>query len=145
LVSGSPLDPMARFLFSVWQLRVSCCGVPSLTRAFPVIYSYNCFWALPEQSLCGPSPAEQRPYFTVSFETPSTWRARSPYLYPQEQDGPVIPPGTRFSFHRHLRLAGLWWRDSNPPAHGLLFTRGRPGLLPLHKHPVFTVGITWLP
>jgi hypothetical protein len=33
LVSGSShLEPMTRFLFSVWQLRVSCCGAPSLTR-----------------------------------------------------------------------------------------------------------------
>jgi hypothetical protein len=72
-----------------------------------VIYSYNCFWALPEQSLWGPSPSELRPYFTVSFETPPTWRARSPYLSPQEQGGQVIPPGTRFPFLRLSRLAGL--------------------------------------
>jgi hypothetical protein len=32
LVSCSHLEPMTRFLFSVWQLRVSCCGAPSLTR-----------------------------------------------------------------------------------------------------------------
>jgi hypothetical protein len=41
--------------------------------------------------------------------------ARSPYLYPPEQSGPVIPPGTEFPFRRLLRLAGLWWRYSNPP------------------------------
>jgi hypothetical protein len=29
----------------------------------PVIYSYNCFWALPEESLSGPSPV----YFTTIF------------------------------------------------------------------------------
>jgi hypothetical protein len=33
-----------------------------------------------------------------------TWRARSPYLYPQVQGGPVIPPGTGFPFRRLLRL-----------------------------------------
>jgi hypothetical protein len=32
-------------------------------------------------------PQNSRPYFTVSFETSPTWRARSPYLY---------PPGTRW-------------------------------------------------
>jgi hypothetical protein len=32
LVSGSHLELMTRFLFSVWQLRVSCCAAPSLTR-----------------------------------------------------------------------------------------------------------------
>jgi hypothetical protein len=34
LVSGSHLEPMTRFLFSVWQLRVSCYGAPSLTRGW---------------------------------------------------------------------------------------------------------------
>jgi hypothetical protein len=32
LVLGSHLEPMTRFVFSVWQLQVSCCGAPSLTR-----------------------------------------------------------------------------------------------------------------
>jgi hypothetical protein len=31
---------------------------------------------------------------------------------PQEQVGPVIPPGTAFSFRYLLRLAGLRWRYS---------------------------------
>jgi hypothetical protein len=31
-VSGSHLEPMTRYLFSVWQLGVSWCGAPSLTR-----------------------------------------------------------------------------------------------------------------
>jgi hypothetical protein len=34
---------------------------------------------------------------------------------PQEQGGPVIPPGTGFPLRRLLRLAGLRWRHSNPP------------------------------
>jgi hypothetical protein len=39
-----------------------------------------------------------------------------PRIYiPQEQGGPVIPPGTGFHFRRLLRLAGLRWRYSNPP------------------------------
>jgi hypothetical protein len=58
-----------------------------------VIYSYNCFSALQEQSLVDPSPAELRPYLTVSFETPSTWRARSPNLYPPVTGWSSIPPG----------------------------------------------------
>jgi hypothetical protein len=40
-------------------------------------------------------PQNSRPYFTVSSETPPTWRAGSPYLYPPRTGGPVIPPGTR--------------------------------------------------
>jgi hypothetical protein len=34
---------------------------------------------------------------------------------PQEQGGPVIPPGTGFPLRRLLRLAGLRWRYFNPP------------------------------
>jgi hypothetical protein len=33
-------------------------------------------------------------YLYLRFKTPTTWRPRSPYLYPQEQGGPFIPPGT---------------------------------------------------
>jgi hypothetical protein len=43
----------------------------------------------------------------------------SPHIYiPQEQGRPVVPPGTGFPF-RLLRIAGLQWRYSNPPPHGL--------------------------
>jgi hypothetical protein len=53
-------------------------------------------------------------YFTVSSETPPTSRARFPYLYPQEQGGPVITPGTGLSvigplvvlFALHTQLRG---------------------------------------
>jgi hypothetical protein len=34
---------------------------------------------------------------------------QAPYLYTQEQGGPVIPPGTGFPFRILLRLAGLRW------------------------------------
>jgi hypothetical protein len=29
-------------------------------------------------------------FYSLRFETPPTWRARYPYLYPQEQGGSVI-------------------------------------------------------
>jgi hypothetical protein len=38
---------------------------------------------------------------------------------PQEEGGPVLPPGTGFPFRRLLRLAGLRWRYSNPSPRGL--------------------------
>jgi hypothetical protein len=37
----------------------------------------------------------------------------------QEQESLTIIPGTGFPFRRLLRLAGLRWRYSNPPPHGL--------------------------
>jgi hypothetical protein len=47
-----------------------------------------------------------------------------PRIYiPQEQGGQVIPPGTGFPLRRLLRLAVPRWRYSNPPPHGLRFSR----------------------
>jgi hypothetical protein len=51
-------------------------------------------------------PQNSRPYFTVSSETPPTGGPGSRIYIPQEQGGPVIPPGTGFPFCRLLRLAG---------------------------------------
>jgi hypothetical protein len=56
--------------------------------------------------------------YCLRFETPPTWRARPLYI-PQEQGGPVLPPGNGFPFRRLLRLAGLLWRYSNPPPQGI--------------------------
>jgi hypothetical protein len=39
------------------------------------------------------------------------------FINPQEQGGPVIPPGTGFPFCHLLRLAGLQWRYWNPSPH----------------------------
>jgi hypothetical protein len=43
-------------------------------------------------------PQNSRPYFTVSFETPPTWRARSPYLYPPGTEWPSYTPGHWVTF-----------------------------------------------
>jgi hypothetical protein len=66
-----------------------------------VIYSYNCIWAFPEQSILEFKSTELKPYFTVSFTTPPTWRARFSYLY---------PPGTMWS----SRTLGQWVPFSSP-------------------------------
>jgi hypothetical protein len=82
---------------------------------------YNCCWSSPAHSFSGPSPAGlMTTFYSLRFETHPTWIARSPYLYPQEQGGPVISPGSGFPFRRLLRLAGLRWRYSNTPPHGIL-------------------------
>jgi hypothetical protein len=44
---------------------------------------YNCCWPSPAQSFSGLSPAGlMTTFYCLRFETPATWRARSPYLYP---------------------------------------------------------------
>jgi hypothetical protein len=61
-------------------------------------------------------PRDSRTYYAVSDSRLHQPRGPGPRIYiPQEQGHPVIPPGTGFSFRRLLRLAGLWWRYSNPP------------------------------
>jgi hypothetical protein len=56
-------------------------------------------------------------FYCLRFETPPTWRVRSPHLYSPGTGWPFIPLGTGFPFRRLLRLAGLRWRYSNPPPH----------------------------
>jgi hypothetical protein len=57
-----PSGTRDRFFFlleiSFRQLRVCNFVAPSLTRKRVCNLLYNCFWALPEQSLSGRSPAE---------------------------------------------------------------------------------------
>jgi hypothetical protein len=61
-------------------------------------------------------PRDSWPYFTVSdSRLPQSGGPGSRIYIPQEQGGPVIPPGTAFPFRRLLRLAGLRWRYSNLP------------------------------
>jgi hypothetical protein len=58
-------------------------------------------------------PQDSCPYFTVSdLRLPQPGAPGLRIYIPQEQGGPVIPPGTEFPFRRLLRLAGLRWRYS---------------------------------
>jgi hypothetical protein len=126
LVSSTHLGPATKLFFLLeilfTQLRVCYFVAPSLTRGRVCNLLYNCFWALPEQSLLGEVSQSLQPYFTVSFETPPTWRARFPYLYPPGTGWPSYTQGIGFPFCRLLRLAGLRWRYSNPPPHGSTYS-----------------------
>jgi hypothetical protein len=115
LVSVSPLEPIARFLF-LFDNRGFLVARRSLWRENgSLIYSYNCFWTLQEQSLWDPSSAEFRPCFTVSFETPLTWRVRCLYLYPPGQGGPVIPRALGSLFIASYDFKGYGGDILNPP------------------------------
>jgi hypothetical protein len=66
-------------------------------------------------------PRDSRPHITVSDSRLPQPGGPGPHIYiPQEQGGPVIPPGTEFPFRRLLLLPGLRWRYSTPPPHGLI-------------------------
>jgi hypothetical protein len=53
-------SPWPDFCFLFDNCGFLAVGRPLWWEAGPLIYSYNCFWALPEQSLLGPSPTELR-------------------------------------------------------------------------------------
>jgi hypothetical protein len=64
---------------------------------------YNCRWSSPARSSLGPSPAGLVTiFYCLRFETPPTWRDRSPYLYPPGTGWPSYTP-------RH------WVTFSSPP------------------------------
>jgi hypothetical protein len=71
-------------------------------------------------------PRDSWPYFTLSdSRLPQPGRPGSRICIPQEQGGPVIPPGTGSAFRRFLLIAGLRWGYSNPPPRGELSTELR--------------------
>jgi hypothetical protein len=60
------------------------------------------------------------PHFTVLDSRLPQPGGPGPRIYiRQEQGGPVISPGTGFTFRRLLRLVGIRWRYSTPPPHGI--------------------------
>jgi hypothetical protein len=81
LVSSTHLGPKTRFLL----LSDSCGFVDVRHPLWRVDGSvvYNCFCSSPAQSFSGISPAGLMTiFYCLRFETPPTWRARSPYLFP---------------------------------------------------------------
>jgi hypothetical protein len=69
---GTHLEPMTRFLFPIWWVRVSWCGHPLWREEMSVIYLYNCFWVLQEQSISGPSTVELTTIFCcLIWESPN--------------------------------------------------------------------------
>jgi hypothetical protein len=113
LVSSTRLKPKPRFLLLSHSCEFVDLGRPLWREDGPVVY--NCCCPSPTQSFSGPSPVGLMiVFYCLRFETPPTWRARSPYLY-HPVTGWSRSPGTGFPFRRLLRLAGLRWRYSDRP------------------------------
>jgi hypothetical protein len=109
------------FLLEIFfrQLRVSYFVAPSLTRGrvCNLLLLLLLASAVPLES---ESRGTQDHILLTQFLRLSQPGGPGPCIYiPQEQGGPVIPPGTGFPFRRLLRLAGTRWRYSIPPPHGL--------------------------
>jgi hypothetical protein len=99
----TPWDSRPVFFFN-WTLAVIVLMYHPLWRedAFVV---YNCCWPSPAQSFSGPSPAGlMTTFYCLRFETPTTWRARSPYLYPIGTGWPSYTPRHWVPFSAHPRI-----------------------------------------
>jgi hypothetical protein len=118
LMSGSRLEPMTRFLFSVWQLQVSCCGAPSLTRGWVCNLLVQLLLGLARTIILGSNSRRTKTiFYRVVWDSPNLEGQVPVFICPRNRVPPVIPPGTGYPFCRLLRLAGLRWRYSNPPPH----------------------------
>jgi hypothetical protein len=109
------------FLLEIFfrQLRVCYFVAPSLTRAR--VCNLLLLLALASAVPLGSESRETQDHILLSpFLRLPQRRGPGPRIYiPQEQGGPDIPPGTGFPFRRLLRLAGIRWRYSIPPPHGM--------------------------
>jgi hypothetical protein len=123
LVWGTHLEPATNspfFFFLYWQLRISCCGAPSLTRGR---VSNTRIVAQLRLGLARAVTLESKSRRTHDHILLSHLRlpqpgGQGPRIYiPPEQGGPVIPLGTGVPFCRLLRLAGQRFSYCNPPPH----------------------------
>jgi hypothetical protein len=123
LVSGTHLGPTTNlsFLLEIFfrQLRLCYFVAPSLTRGRVCNLLVHCFWALPEQSLSSPSPAELTAIFYCLIWDSSNLDSQIPvFISPRNRVAQLYPRALGSLFGRVLRLTGLWWRYSNQPPHG---------------------------
>jgi hypothetical protein len=109
------------FLLEIFlrQLRICYSMAPSLTRGR--VCNRLLLLGLASAVLLGPESRGTEDHISLSqfFNLPQP-EGPGPRIYiPQEQGGPVIPPGTGLPFRLLLRLAWLRWKYCNPPPHGL--------------------------
>jgi hypothetical protein len=80
---------------AVWNLQSCIYGAPSLTRG-----RVCNLWCNHSMVRFTQNP---KPYFTVSSDTPQTWRSRFPYLYPPGTGWPSYTPRHWVPFTSSLR------------------------------------------
>jgi hypothetical protein len=106
-LGDKPLETHDQQFFPGWTLAIIVLMQLSLWREDGSVV-YNSCWASPAQSLSGPSHARLiTTFYYLRFETPQTWRARSPYLYPPGRRWPGYTPRhwVPFSFPPTTRRA----------------------------------------
>jgi hypothetical protein len=119
VVSSSQLELVTRFFFCIDNRWFFLYGAPSLTRGWVYNLLIQLFLGLARAVTLGSESRRTHGHILLSHLRLPQPGEPGPRIYiPQEQGGPVIPPGTGFPFRRLLRLAGQRWRYSHPPPHG---------------------------
>jgi hypothetical protein len=93
VLATSPLRPTTRiFIFQLNTCGYSPYVTSCLTRGW--VCRLQLLLGSPAQSFSGPSPTGlMTTFYSLRFETPSTWRAKSPYFYPPRIEWPSDTPG----------------------------------------------------
>jgi hypothetical protein len=91
LASSTLLEPKTRFLLLSDSCGFVDVGRPLWREGGPLVY--DCCWPSSAQPFSGPSPLGLMTiFYCLRFETPPTWRVRSPYLYPPGTGWPCYTP-----------------------------------------------------
>jgi hypothetical protein len=89
---GQSVEPTTRYLISVWQLRVSWCVAPSLTRGRVCNLLVQLLLGLARAVTLGSKSRRTHDHILLSHLTLPQPGGPGPCIYmPQEQGGPVIP------------------------------------------------------
>jgi hypothetical protein len=116
LVSGSQLEPMTRFLFSVWRLQVSWNGAPSLMKGWVCNLLLQLLLGLARAVTLGSKSHRTHDEILLSHLRLPQLQGPGSHIYiPQEQSGPVIPPGTGFPYVTSYDSQGYGGGIINPP------------------------------
>jgi hypothetical protein len=101
MVSGTCDQFFFLFEISFRQLCVSYFVAPSLTRGWVCNLLYNCFWALPEQSLLGRSPAELlTTFYCLIWDSPNLESQVPIFISPRNRMAQLYPRALGYSIIR---------------------------------------------
>jgi hypothetical protein len=109
---------LLQILFS--QLPVCYYVTPTLTRGRVCNLLYNCFWALPVQSLLGLSPIETAILYCLIWDSPNLEGQVAVFISSRNRVAQLYSRALCSLFVASYDSQGLRWRYSNPPTHGSL-------------------------
>jgi hypothetical protein len=123
-VSGFHLGPLTRFyvalLLSFDNYVVLLSMRPLWRENGSVIYLYNCFWTLPEQSHLSRSPTELTAiFYCLIWDSPNLEGQVPVFISPRNRVAQIYPRALCSLSVASYDSRGLRWRYSNPPPHGV--------------------------